>query len=175
MKLAACGLTLLALRLEHHPVPVATTCHHRMFMTSWMDVARQPATSSCLWRRAAGFRSVPVGQDSLTWPGHPDGRAHIPVRDFLVIRMVCGQSDPATPGTGKMRSLVLRAWLESRVPPRLRVRVIEITPGRTERSMVVTSSVDEACRVVRSWLETLRAQGSNENGDGAVTRDGWNP
>jgi hypothetical protein len=144
-------------------------------MTSWIDVARQPATSPYSWRRAAASRSVASGQDSLTWPGHPDGGAHVRVRDFLVIRMVFGQSDPATPGTGKIRSLVLRAWLESRVPPGLRVRVIEITPGRTERSMVVTSSVDEACQVVRSWLETLRAQDGNDNGDGAVTRDGWNP
>jgi len=27
--------------------------------------------------------------------------------------------------------------------------------------MVITTSVDEACRVIRNWLETLQAQGSN--------------
>ena len=78
------------------------------------------------------------------------------------------------PGTGDMRSLVLRGWLESGAPPRLRVRLVEIAPGRNERTIIVTSSVDEACRAVRTWLETLQAQGTNENGDGAVTRGGWN-
>jgi hypothetical protein len=31
--------------------------------------------------------------------------------------------------------------------------------------MVVTASVDEACRAVRIWLEALQAQGDSENGD----------
>jgi hypothetical protein len=74
-----------------------------------------------------------------------------------------------------MRSLVLRAWLESGVPRRLRVRIIEIATGRNEPSVLVTSSVDETCRAVRSWLETLKAQGGNETGDGTVTEDRWNP
>jgi hypothetical protein len=36
--------------------------------------------------------------------------------------------------------------------------------------MVVTTSVDQACRAVRNWLEALQARGSNENGDGTVTQ-----
>ena len=48
------------------------------------------------------------------------------------------------------------------IPPHLRVRVVEIGPGRGERPMVVTTSVDEACRAVRNWLEVLQARGSNE-------------
>jgi hypothetical protein len=78
----------------------------------------------------------------------------------------------AAPGSGEMRSLVLRAWLEPGSPPDLRARVVEISPGRGERPVAVTTSVDEACRAVRNWLETLQAQGTNENGDGAVTRRG---
>ncbi len=64
--------------------------------------------------------------------------------------------NPAMPGTGDMRTLVLRGWLECGAPPGLRVRLVEITPGRGELSIIVTSSVDEACRAVRSWLETLQ-------------------
>jgi hypothetical protein len=67
-----------------------------------------------------------------------------------------------------MRSLVLRAWLESGVP-HLRIRVVEILPGRSERSVTVTTSVEETCDAVRSWLEVLQARGSNGHGDGAVT------
>lgn len=78
----------------------------------------------------------------------------------------------AHPGSGDVRSLVLRAWLEPGVPPQLRARVVEINPGRGERPVVVTTSVDEACRAVRNWLETLQARGTNDNGDGTVTRRG---
>jgi hypothetical protein len=49
---------------------------------------------------------------------------------------------------------------------------VEITPGRSERPVIVTTSVDEACRAVRSWLETLQDAGTTENGDGTVTRMG---
>lgn len=77
---------------------------------------------------------------------------------------------PAAPGRGDARSLVLRAWLESGVVPQLRVRIVEISPGRSERPIVVTISVDEACRAVRNWLAALQVPGPNENGDGAVTR-----
>jgi hypothetical protein len=78
------------------------------------------------------------------------------------------------PGTGAarhrdtMRSLVLRAWLEPGVP-HLRVRIVEIPPDRDERPVAVTTSADEACNVVRRWLEALAARGSNGNGDGVVT------
>jgi hypothetical protein len=88
--------------------------------------------------------------------------------------MANGPMNPDVPGatswSGNVRSLVLRAWLESGVPPHLRVRVVEISPGRGERPMVVTTSVDEACRAVRNWLEALQARGGNENGDGTVTQ-----
>jgi hypothetical protein len=77
----------------------------------------------------------------------------------------------AAPGGGTIRSLVLRAWLEPGVPPQLRARLVEIAPGRAERPVLVTTSADEACRAVRDWLETLRAQGANDVGDGTVTRE----
>ena len=77
----------------------------------------------------------------------------------------------AAPWSEDMRSLVLRAWLEPGVP-HLRVRVVEIPPGCGERPVAAVTSIDEACRAVRSWLEKLQARGSNGNGDGAVTREG---
>ena len=90
--------------------------------------------------------------------------------------MASGPMHPAVPGatsrSGDVRSLVLRAWLEPGDPPHLRVRVVEIGPGRGERPVAVTTSVDEACRGVRNWLEALQARGSNENGDGTVTQRG---
>jgi hypothetical protein len=80
--------------------------------------------------------------------------------------MADGSVSPVTPGTapgsGDMKSLVLRAWLEPGVPPHLRARVVEIAPGRGERPIAVTTSVDEACRAVRNWLETLQAPGTNK-------------
>jgi hypothetical protein len=75
----------------------------------------------------------------------------------------------AAAGSGDGRSLVLRAWLEPDVP-RLRTRIVEIVLGRREQSVIVTTSVDEACRAVRNWLETLQAQGPSSNGDGTVTQ-----
>lgn len=64
---------------------------------------------------------------------------------------------------------MLRAWLEPGVP-HLRARLVEIAPSRVERPVVVTTSIDEACRAVRNWLETLEAAGAGEDGDGTVTR-----
>jgi hypothetical protein len=78
----------------------------------------------------------------------------------------------AGPGSGHVRSLVLRAWLEPGVPRPLRARVIEITPGRGEQPVVITTSVEDVCRAVRNWLEALQAQGGKDNGDGTVTRQG---
>jgi hypothetical protein len=77
-------------------------------------------------------------------------------------------AEEAARGSGPVRSLVLRAWLEPELP-HLRARVVEIAPGRAERQVVVTTSVDEACRAVRSWLETLQTEGIGGNGDGTVT------
>ncbi len=75
---------------------------------------------------------------------------------------------PSAPGpapwSGEIKSLVLRAWLEPGLP-HLRVRVVEIAPGRAERPVAVTTSIDEACHAVRTWLEALQARGGN----GSVT------
>jgi hypothetical protein len=122
---------------------------------------------------ASGPVWLPGAPRSLDWQGHAcdGGRVH-----FCLESRIGGPLSPATPvagpESGDMRSLVLRAWLEAGVRPRLRVRVVEIAPGRGERSVVATSSVDEACGAVRSWLEALQTRGANENGDGAVTRGG---
>jgi hypothetical protein len=71
--------------------------------------------------------------------------------------MVCGPVKPASPGgaarSGNMSSLVVRAWIEQGAPARLGVRVVEIVPGGGERPIIVTTSVSEACRAVRGWLE----------------------
>lgn len=76
------------------------------------------------------------------------------------------------PGGGNIRSLVLRAWLEPGSWPQMRARLVEIVPGRAERPILATTSVDDACRTVRDWLETLQAQDASDVGDGTVTRDG---
>jgi hypothetical protein len=78
---------------------------------------------------------------------------------------------PVTPGSGNMRSLVLRAWLQPGVLPQLRVRVVEITPGPGEQPIIVTTSVEDACRAVRNWLVALQLPEANGNGDGAVTQE----
>jgi hypothetical protein len=77
----------------------------------------------------------------------------------------------AIPWSGDVRSLTIRAWLEPGVP-HLRVRVVEIPPDRGERPVIVTVSIDETCRAVRNWLESLQARGTNDDGDGVVTRKG---
>jgi hypothetical protein len=78
-----------------------------------------------------------------------------------------GTSPGANRGSGHVRSLVLRAWLEDEVP-HLRVRVLEIAPGGNDQPVLVTTSVDEVCRAVQNWLEGLQAGGIG-NGDGTVT------
>jgi hypothetical protein len=74
----------------------------------------------------------------------------------------------ACPQSNAVTSLVLRAWVEPGTAPQLRTRVVEVGPGRAERPVVVTTSVDEACRVVRSWLEMHERSVSN-GGDDVVT------
>src|SRR4051812_5650115 len=95
-----------------------------------------------------------------------------PCPDCAESHMANGSVSPAAPGgvagSGDVRSLILRAWFEPGVS-RLSARIVEITPGRGERPVIITTSVDEACRAVRNWLETLQAQGTNDNGDGTVT------
>jgi hypothetical protein len=64
------------------------------------------------------------------------------------------------PMNGSIRSLVLRGWLEPDASPPLRVRIVEIDRYLSERPMIVTASVDDACNAVRRWLEVLQAQGT---------------
>ena len=61
------------------------------------------------------------------------------------------------PVRGDLSTLVLRAWLELGDCPALRVRGVEIAPDRSERSVFVSTSVDQAVRTVRDWLTTLQA------------------
>jgi hypothetical protein len=67
-----------------------------------------------------------------------------------------------------MRSLMLRAWLEPGWPPHIRARIVEIAVGR-ERPVLATTSIDEVCRAVRSWLEALQAPDADDSGDAAET------
>jgi hypothetical protein len=60
------------------------------------------------------------------------------------------------PSHESIRSLVLRAWLEPGAVPRLRIRIADIDPTPTGRPAMVTTSVDQACKAVRCWLEALR-------------------
>jgi hypothetical protein len=87
--------------------------------------------------------------------------------------MTCGPislATPAiTPGSGNVRSLVLRAWVEPGASPGLRARVVEIAAGRGELPVLVTTSVDEACHAVRNWLKALETGDINGSGDGTVT------
>jgi len=55
--------------------------------------------------------------------------------------------------------LVLRAWLESGGKPRLRVRLVTVIPGQAERQVLSTTSVEDACEAVRSWLTALEPEG----------------
>ena len=64
--------------------------------------------------------------------------------------------------SGEMRSLMLRAWLEPGSPPHVRARIVEIALNRSERQVLVTTSIDEVCRAVRSWLEALQALDADE-------------
>ena len=74
-----------------------------------------------------------------------------------------------TPGSGNVRSLVIRAWVEPGASPGLRARVVEIAAGHRERPVLITTSVDEACHAVRSWLKAREAGGIDDGGDGTVT------
>jgi hypothetical protein len=66
------------------------------------------------------------------------------------------------PVRGDLSTLVLRAWLEpGDRPAALRVRVVEIGADRSERSVVVTTSVDHVLRTVSDWLTTLQAPGTD--------------
>ena len=73
------------------------------------------------------------------------------------------------PSSGEMKSLMLRAWFEPGWPPHIRARIVEIAAGRSERPVLATTSIDEVCRAVRSWLEALQAPDADDSGDGAET------
>jgi hypothetical protein len=73
--------------------------------------------------------------------------------------------DGQHPVHGNVRSLVLRAWLEQHVSPCLRIRMVEIDPGLSERPVIVTASVDDACQAVRRWLEMLQVHDVDSRGE----------
>jgi hypothetical protein len=62
-----------------------------------------------------------------------------------------------------VRSLVLRAWLESGSGSRLRVRIVEIASSLDERPVLATASVEEACRAVRHWLDAQEDDAQQEH------------
>jgi hypothetical protein len=52
--------------------------------------------------------------------------------------------------------LILRAWVEASGNPRLRVRVTCVTQDRAgEPATSAVATVDDACALVRTWLEGL--------------------
>jgi hypothetical protein len=54
--------------------------------------------------------------------------------------------------------LVLRAWLEPAGKPRLRVRVVAVIPGQVDRQVLSTTSAEDACEAVRSWLTGIEPE-----------------
>jgi hypothetical protein len=66
--------------------------------------------------------------------------------------------------------LVLRAWLERTVRPRLRIRIVAIRPGEPEQQVLSSTSVQKACDAVRDWLTGLEGADPDRPGDTAVTR-----
>jgi hypothetical protein len=61
-------------------------------------------------------------------------------------------------GGQPLEVLVLRAWLEPTGEPSLRVRVVLVSPGEADRSVLTTTSAEEVCTAVRNWLMTLEEQ-----------------
>jgi len=59
--------------------------------------------------------------------------------------------------------LVLRAWGEPAGKPALRVRVVRVSPGQPDRTVLTSTSIEEACAAVRNWLSGLQ-QGVSEPG-----------
>ena len=53
-------------------------------------------------------------------------------------------------------SMILRAWIEQGHQRRLRVRIIRMSGEAGSRPVTsAAKTVDEACEVVRAWLEEL--------------------
>ena len=53
--------------------------------------------------------------------------------------------------------LVIRAWIESAAPERLRVRITQILGPGEEQTETAAATIDQALALVRSWLEDLIA------------------
>jgi hypothetical protein len=59
---------------------------------------------------------------------------------------------------GALEILVLRAWAEPAGTPRLRVRVVRAIPGQADRTVLTTTSAEEASAAVCNWLMSLQQQ-----------------
>ncbi len=54
------------------------------------------------------------------------------------------------------QTMILRAWIETDGPQRLRVRVIRLRHDRAgEPTIGVAATIDGVCALVRTWLEQL--------------------
>jgi hypothetical protein len=62
------------------------------------------------------------------------------------------------PQPSRVHVLVLRAWVEEAHPSVLRVRILELDgAGEQTRPLAVVDDADQACAVVRAWLQRLEA------------------
>jgi hypothetical protein len=53
-------------------------------------------------------------------------------------------------------TMILRAWVEDGRQPRLRVRVIRVSPGQADEPAIsAAATIDGVCALVRIWLEVL--------------------
>jgi hypothetical protein len=60
---------------------------------------------------------------------------------------------------GGLEILVVRAWAEPAAgEPRLRVRMVRVSPGQADRPVLTTSSMNDACAAVRDWLMGIERQ-----------------
>ncbi|MFJ1877752.1 hypothetical protein [Streptomyces sp. KS_5] len=71
------------------------------------------------------------------------------------------------PRSGRINVLILRAWREHGHPSAVRVRVIEVS-GQSETPVATAADADQACEVVRAWLDRLQPPGPAEP-DSTVT------
>jgi hypothetical protein len=56
----------------------------------------------------------------------------------------------------RAQTMILRAWVETDGPQRLRVRVIRLRHDRAgEPAIGVAATIDGVCALVRTWLEQL--------------------
>ncbi len=52
--------------------------------------------------------------------------------------------------------LIMRAWVTDQSADVLRVRIVQVIEG-VEQPVNATTSIDEACGIVRGWLEQMLA------------------